>query len=257
MKTPFSAMELIPAIDLKDGRCVRLYKGDFDAQTVYDSDPIDLLKKYVALGARHVHTVDLNGARDGSQENLQIVARLARSKLAQLQVGGGVRDSIRLQALLDLGVTRVVIGSVAVKSPDTVMSWMDEYGADRIVLGFDVRIDNDDVPWLATHGWREQSTLSLWDAVERYSRAGLKHVLCTDIDRDGALTGPNCALYRQAVLRFPAVRWQASGGVSSGQDLRELSNCGVAAAISGKALLENRIDPQELRPFLPNASSPA
>ncbi len=256
MNTSNCAMELIPAIDLKDGRCVRLYKGDFDAQTVY-GDPLDVLKKYVALGARHVHIVDLNGARNGSQENLHIVARLAASKLAYFQVGGGVRESTRLQALLDLGVARVVVGSVAVQSPDTVIDWMSDYGADRIVLGLDVRIDNDDVPRLATHGWREQSTLSLWDAVERYARAGLKHVLCTDIDRDGALTGPNCALYRQAVQRFPAVRWQASGGIASGRDLRELSTCGVAAAISGKALLENRIDPQELRPFLPNASSPA
>jgi phosphoribosylformimino-5-aminoimidazole carboxamide ribotide isomerase len=250
-------MELIPAIDLKDGRCVRLYKGDFDAQTIYDSDPLDILARYVGLGARHVHVVDLNGARDGSQGNFDIVKRLIDSATAQLQVGGGVRDLARLKQLLSLGVSRVVIGSVAVNSPDLVMQWMRECGASKVVLGFDVRIDGNNVPWLATHGWKDQSTLNLWDAVERYLAAGLQHVLCTDIDRDGALTGPNKMLYAEAVKRFPSVKWQASGGIATGKDLVELNACGVAAAISGKALLENRIAPEELRPFLPNALSPA
>jgi phosphoribosylformimino-5-aminoimidazole carboxamide ribotide isomerase len=250
-------MELIPAIDLKDGRCVRLYKGDFDAQTIYNSDPLDILEKYVGLGAQHVHVVDLNGARDGSQGNFSIVKRLIDSGAAQLQVGGGVRDLARLQQLLGLGVSRVVIGSVAVNSPELVMQWMRQCGAPNVVLGLDVRIDRDNVPWLATHGWKDQSTLSLWDAVERYLSAGLQHVLCTDIERDGALTGPNTALYTEAVKRFPTIKWQASGGIATGNDLTELNACGVAAAISGKALLENRIAPEELRPFLPNALSPA
>jgi phosphoribosylformimino-5-aminoimidazole carboxamide ribotide isomerase len=129
-------------------------------------------------------------------------------------------------------------------------------GFDRLVLAFDVRIDAQGTPWLTTHGWQNQSTTSLWDAVERYAAQGFRHVLCTDISRDGALTGPNQALYREAVRRFPQIQWQASGGVAAAADLHALRDSGVAAVISGRALLENKISLEDLQPFLPNASSP-
>lgn len=249
-------MELIPAIDLKGGRCVRLFKGDFAAETVYSNEPMTVLERYHALGARRVHVVDLDGARDGTQPNRQIIAELAQRHMVKLQVGGGLRTFDRVKALLDDGVERAVVGSVAVTSPDEVMHWMTLVDSDRIVLAFDVRIDDGGVPMLTTHGWQRTSVVSLWSAVERYLNVGLKHVLCTDISRDGALSGPNIELYTHAARRFPQVQWQASGGVATGRDLTALNECGVAAVISGKAMLENRISPQELRPFLPNASSP-
>jgi len=249
-------MELIPAIDLKAGRCVRLYKGDFAAETVYSNDPAQILDRYVRLGARRVHVVDLDGARDGEQANRGVIEKLASRRDVRLQVGGGLRTLARVDALLAAGAERVVIGSVAVIRPIEVASWFAEIDASRIVLALDIRLDASGTPLLTTHGWQQTSTTSLWEAVERYSKHGLKHVLCTDIDRDGALSGPNLELYSQAVRRYPAIQWQASGGVSSGADLRALRDCGVSAVISGKAMLENKISDEELRPFLPNASSP-
>jgi phosphoribosylformimino-5-aminoimidazole carboxamide ribotide isomerase len=250
-------MELIPAIDLKEGRCVRLFKGDFDAETVYSNDPASILDRYRALGARRVHVVDLDGARDGQQPNREIIVQLAAQRVAKLQVGGGLRTFDRVRALLDSGVERAVIGSTAVTSPDDVMNWMTQIDPKKFVLAFDVRLDESGEPMLTTHGWVKTTQQVLWKAVERYLKVGLAHVLCTDIARDGALTGPNCDLYAEAVRRFPEIHWQASGGVSAASDLHALRETGVAAVISGKAMLENRITPEELRPFLPNASSPA
>jgi phosphoribosylformimino-5-aminoimidazole carboxamide ribotide isomerase len=250
-------MELIPAIDLKDGRCVRLYKGDFAAETVYSNDPTEILQRYRALGARRIHVVDLDGAKDGTQANREVVLKLAADREVKLQVGGGLRSLSRVRALLDDGVERAVVGSVAINSPDEVVEWFKQVDPTRIVLALDVRLDDAGIPMLTTHGWQQTSNVVLWNAVERFLRVGLAHVLCTDVARDGALTGPNCELYAEAVRRFPELQWQASGGVATGRDLVALRDCGVTAVISGKALLENKIPSQELRPFLPNASSPA
>ena len=249
-------MELIPAIDLKDGRCVRLFKGDFDAETVYSNDPAEILDRYRALGARRIHVVDLDGAKDGTQANRDVIVKFARDNSVKLQVGGGLRSLDRVKALLDAGVERAVIGSVAINSPEVVVSWLSEVDPTRVVLALDVRLDDSGMPMLTTHGWQQTSTMLLWTAVERFVRVGLSHVLCTDVARDGALTGPNFELYAEAVRRFPELQWQASGGVATARDLIALRECGVAAVISGKALLENKISSQELRPFLPNASSP-
>ena len=250
-------MELIPAIDLKEGRCVRLFKGDFAAETVYSNEPASVLERYRNLGAQRVHVVDLDGARDGNQPNREIIVQLAALRSARLQVGGGLRTLQRVRELLDAGVERAVIGSVAVTAPDEVAHWMTQVDPRRIVLAFDVRLDSDNVPMLATHGWQKTSSVVLWEAVERFMSSGLKHVLCTDVARDGAMTGPNCNLYAEAVRRFPELQWQASGGIANANDLATLRQCGVAAAISGKAMLENTLSAEELRPFLPNASSPA
>lgn len=248
-------MELIPAIDLKDGRCVRLFKGDFAAETVYSNDPTEILERYRALGARRIHVVDLDGAKDGTQANRDAILKLAADRSVKLQVGGGLRSLSRVQALLDSGVERAVIGSVAINSPDEVIGWLQQVDATRIVLALDVRLDAAGVPMLTTHGWQQTSGVVLWSAVERFLQSGLTHVLCTDVARDGALSGPNCELYAEAVRRFPELQWQASGGVATARDLTALRDCGVAAVISGKALLENKISSQELRPFLPNALS--
>jgi phosphoribosylformimino-5-aminoimidazole carboxamide ribotide isomerase len=247
-------MLLIPAIDLRGGRCVRLLQGRFDAETVYGTDPAEILGRYRALGAKLIHVEDLDGARQGSQGNREAIGRLAAADAqCSIQVGGGVRSRQVADELLALGVARVVIGSVAVTQPDEVAAWLRDLGPERIVLAFDVRLDAGRTPRLATHGWEQQTEASLWDAVERYVPHGLRHVLCTDVARDGALSGPNVALYAEAVRRFPGVAWQASGGVSTADDLRALAATGVASVISGRALLEGRLNAEELVPFLPAA----
>jgi phosphoribosylformimino-5-aminoimidazole carboxamide ribotide isomerase len=246
-------MQLIPSIDLRAGRCVRLMRGDFAAETRYPDEPKSLLAKYRDLGAEWLHIVDLDGARDGASGNLALIAELAAERSLKLQVGGGLRDRGAVAGMLGLGVARAVVGSAAVAQAALVRDWLHEFGAERLCLAFDVRLDADGTPRVATHGWREQSTLSLWDAVGNFAAAGLRHVLCTDVARDGTLGGPNVPLYREAVRRFPAIRWQASGGVRDLQDLAALADTDVAAAISGKALLDDLIPTEELQAFLPNA----
>jgi phosphoribosylformimino-5-aminoimidazole carboxamide ribotide isomerase len=243
-------MQLIPAIDLRDGRCVRLFQGRFDAETVYSPDPMTILEKYAALGASLVHVVDLDGARAGAQGNAEAIASLAASRCAALQVGGGIRSRDTVRRLVDAGVMRAVVGSTAVTHPGEVQAWLREFGPEAIVIAFDVRIDAAGVPLLTTHGWEQQTSTSLWDAIAGYLSHGLRHVLCTDVARDGALSGPNLELYGEAVRRFPTIAWQASGGVRDTADLHALAGAGVAAAVSGRALLEGRMQRQELEPFL-------
>jgi phosphoribosylformimino-5-aminoimidazole carboxamide ribotide isomerase len=246
-------MRLIPAIDLRGGRCVRLLKGDFAAETRYEAEPLELLARYRGYGADWLHIVDLDGARDGSGGNRRVIATLAAEPGIHLQVGGGLRNFAAVEDVLDLGAARAVVGSAALTDPEEVRRWLRHFGNGRIALAFDVRLDDAGTPCIATHGWVRQSTLSLWGAVAGFIEAGLIHVLCTDVSRDGALSGPNVALYGEAARRHPQLAWQASGGIRDARDLHALAGCGAAAAISGKALLEERIPIEELGPFLPNA----
>jgi phosphoribosylformimino-5-aminoimidazole carboxamide ribotide isomerase len=250
-------MILIPSIDLRNGRCVRLLKGNFDAETRYDLEPHELLQRYRALGASWLHVVDLDGAKDGRLANRSVIVRLASQKALLIQVGGGVRSAAVVDDLLRNGIDRVIIGSAAVEEPAEVQAWLKKYGSEKIGLAFDIRHDSQQVPRVLTRGWTRESRLTLWEAIDSYLPHGLRHVLCTDVELDGALQGPAVALYAEAVKRYPQIAWQASGGVRSAADLAALAATGSAAAISGKALLEELISPSELRPFLPNASSPA
>jgi phosphoribosylformimino-5-aminoimidazole carboxamide ribotide isomerase len=246
-------MELIPAIDLRGGRCVRLFQGDFDAETRYEVTPEALYERYADFGAAWLHVVDLDGARDGAQAHRAVIGELCGRGRLKLQVGGGLRDRATVEQTLAAGVARAVVGSLAVSDPDIVNGWLKRFGPERVAIAFDVRLGDDGVPRVATHGWKEQSALRLWDAVARYTAAGLQHVLCTDVGRDGAMTGPNLDLYIEAVRRFPAIAWQASGGIRDVRDLWALADAGVAGAVSGRALLEDRMKPEELKPFLPAA----
>ena len=246
-------MILIPSIDLRNGRCVRLLKGNFDAETRYDLEPHELMQRYRALGATWLHVVDLDGAKDGQLANRSVIVRLASQKALLVQVGGGVRSTEVVDDLLRNGIDRVIVGSAAVEQPAEVQGWFKKYGAERIGLAFDIRHDVANVPRVLTRGWTKESKLTLWEAIESYLPHGLKHVLCTDVELDGALQGPAVALYAEAVKRYPQIAWQASGGVRSAADLAALAATGSAAAISGKALLEELIKPAELAPFLPNA----
>lgn len=245
-------MNLIPAIDLRDGRCVRLLKGDFARETRYPVDPVELAVRYRDLGATWLHVVDLDGAKRGEPVNLTLIARMQAAAGVSVQLGGGIRTQASLEAALAVAA-RVVIGSLAVSDPVLVTSWLSEFGPERLTLALDVRIDAAGTPLIATHGWTQASTLSLADAIDRYAVAGLRHVLCTDIDRDGAMTGPNAGLYRDCVARWPGIAFQASGGVRDLRDLEALTAAGVAATVSGKALLEGSLKPEEIGPFLRGA----
>jgi phosphoribosylformimino-5-aminoimidazole carboxamide ribotide isomerase len=249
-------MILIPSIDLRNGRCVRLLKGDFDQETRYDLEPHELLQRYRALGASWLHVVDLDGAKDGRLANRSVIVRLASQKALLIQVGGGVRSKAVVDDLLRNGIDRVIVGSAAVEKPADVQAWLKQYGAEKIGLAFDIR-QVGGVPRVLTRGWTKESKLTLWEAIDSYLPHGLKHVLCTDAELDGAMLGPAVALYQEFTKRYPDLQLQASGGVRNAADLHALAAVGSAAAISGKALLEEAIKPVELRPFLPNASSPA
>lgn len=239
-------MLLIPAIDLRGGRVVRLYQGDFGTETRYEYSPRELLDKYRALGAPWVHVVDLDGARDGVLANREVILDLVAQSGLKLQVGGGIRSAEVIEDLISSGIERVVVGSAAVERPDEVIGWTSRFGVDRICLALDVRHDDKGEPQVRTRGWKSATAISLWEALGLYPAAAVRHVLCTDIERDGALTGPNLHLYRDAVGRFPRIAWQASGGVRDAADLQALAKIGVAAAVSGKALLEERIRPEDL-----------
>jgi phosphoribosylformimino-5-aminoimidazole carboxamide ribotide isomerase len=245
-------MKLMPAIDLRDGRCVRLLKGDFEQETRYAVDPVALAEQYGSLGAQWLHVVDLDGAKRGEPVNLPLIRRMQEAAGISVQVGGGIRTRASLELALAVA-ERAVVGSLAVSDPDLVASWLTEFGPERLTLALDVRLTEDGTPLIATHGWTRASTLTLAAAIERFAAAGLEHVLCTDIDRDGALSGPNVELYRECASRWPSIAFQASGGVRGAADLAALAEAGAAATVSGKALLEGRLTAEEIRPFLRGA----
>ena len=233
-------MIIYPAIDLRGGRVVRLTAGRFDQETSYGDDPVAVARGFAAAGARWLHVVDLDGAKDPAQRQTALVARLARESGLAMQTGGGIRRAEQMQALLDAGAARVIIGSLAVSDPTLVAGWFERFGSERLVLALDARADTQGVFRLATAGWQQTSALTVAELVARYLPHGLRHVLCTDIGRDGKLTGPNTVLHVGLRTRFPAVQWQASGVVASLADLRGLKSAHLAGAIVGRALYENK-----------------
>ncbi len=241
-------MRVIPAIDLKGGKCVRLFKGDFERTTEYSDDPVAMGHAFAEFSTTDLHVVDLDGARSGAQANHSLISQMTRDLDLDIQLGGGIRDSETLRHWLDAGVRRCVIGSLAVTEPDLVKSWLVQVGADRIVLALDVAID-DGVPLVTTHGWTRPSDTSVFECIEDYRDLGLRHVLCTDVSRDGAMAGPNIGLYRDILARFPHIELQASGGIRHLQDLEDLRAAGLPAAITGRALLDGKITAAEIASF--------
>jgi phosphoribosylformimino-5-aminoimidazole carboxamide ribotide isomerase len=232
-------MIILPAMDLIGGQAVRLQQGRFDAVTTYPTEPLEALRQFAAAGASWAHIVDLDGAKAGRPVQADLICELARSAPLHLQVAGGYRDRDQIARVMDAGVARVVIGSLAVRRPDLVREWIDHFGPDRITLSLDVRLI-DGVPMVATAGWTEDSGISLWDVASQFPNA--RHILVTDIGRDGMLKGPNFALYEEIAERLPNLKVQASGGVSGLADLERLCTDG---AIVGKALWEGRIALEE------------
>lgn len=243
-------MNIIPAIDLQEGKCVRLYQGDFDKSTEYSNDATAVAQEFQAMGFENLHIVDLDGAKLGEQKNRGIVAAIATQSDLDIQLGGGIRDRETVADWLAGGVSRCVIGSLAVNVPNTVKGWLAEFGPDHIVLALDVRLDHNNRPMLATHGWTQTSEIDLWQCIDSYLETGVQHVLCTDVSRDGAMSGPNLDLYREFIERYPSLSLQASGGVRHVGDLNALSELGAPAAITGRALLDGQIKTEELGPYL-------
>jgi phosphoribosylformimino-5-aminoimidazole carboxamide ribotide isomerase len=246
-------VNIIPAIDLREGQCVRLYQGKFDRQTNYNKDPVLLARAYKTLGFDELHIVDLDGARSGRQQNREIISTIVDTSNLTIQLGGGIRAQSQLESWLNAGVARVVIGTLAIAKSRLVREWLGSFGPEKIVLALDVTVDPDGTPRVATHGWTQSAELTLWRCIDGFIPAGLRHVLCTDISRDGALTGPNLELYAQLIDKYPGILLQASGGVRSIDDLNALRNIGARAAISGRALLDGRITAREIGTFLPAA----
>ncbi len=231
---------IFPAIDLIDGKCVRLYKGDFDQRTDYAMSPVDMARQFAAEGAEWIHIVDLDGAKNQASEQSGIIIEIAQKSGLKVQTGGGLRHLETIKNLLAQDIERVVIGSLAISDPKRVQSWMVELGPEKIVLALDVNIDADGIPYPAKHGWLEKSDQSLWDVIEAYQDSGLKTILVTDIAKDGVLQGANVNLYRSIQARYPGLDLITSGGVGELSDVRDLKALSPHGVIIGKALYENR-----------------
>jgi len=231
---------IIPALDLIEGKVVRLHQGDYGQQRDYGSDPLPRLEDYEAQGAEVLHLVDLTGAKDPAARQIPLLTTLLAGVNVPVQVGGGIRTRDDVEALLNAGATRVVVGSTAVKDPEEVKSWFKQYGPEAIVLALDVRIDANNRKEVAISGWQETAGVTLEEVIEQFLPVGLKHVLCTDISRDGTLSGSNVELYREVSARFPTVAFQSSGGIGSLDDVAALNGCGAKGVIVGRALLEGK-----------------
>lgn len=234
-------MNIIPAIDLYNGKVVRLKQGDFADPTFYMRDPLELIQEYEEGGFARVHVVDLSGAEQGQMQQEKLLQKLCAKSKIKIQVGGGLRNIEQIERLFDAGVDRVVIGSLSVDDPARVQQWLKKWGPERIVIAIDVLLQSD-VPIVMTRGWKENTSLSLSSLLSLYADSGLENVLCTDIERDGLLQGPNVELYAQLVKDYSAITWIASGGVSNMDDLRTLNAVGLQNVVVGKALYEQRLN---------------
>ena len=234
-------IELIPAIDIIDGKCVRLTQGDYSSQKVYNENPVEVAREFADYGIRRLHIVDLDGAKSQHVVNLQVVEQIRSATDLVIDFGGGVKSDADLQKAFDAGADMVTIGSLAVKQPETFLRWLDIFGASRIILGADVRNG-----LISINGWQEEEGEQLIPFVRKYEEKGVVQVLCTDISKDGMLQGPAIELYRQVLSSFPDLHLIASGGVSSIDDIKALDEAGVPAVVFGKAIYEGKIKLSDL-----------
>ncbi|MFQ1017427.1 1-(5-phosphoribosyl)-5-[(5-phosphoribosylamino)methylideneamino]imidazole-4-carboxamide isomerase [Gilliamella sp. BG7] len=236
---------IIPALDLIDGSVVRLHQGDYKQKRDYGNDPLLRLQDYEKQGAKLLHLVDLTGAKDPQKRQILLIQNLINGVQIPVQVGGGIRTEKDIQSLLSAGAARIVIGSTAIKQPELVKQWFSKYGAERLVLALDVRIDNQGDKYVAIHGWQEDSCQTLEQVIDDYLPYGLRHVLCTDISKDGTLSGSNVKLYQEISRKYPQIAFQASGGIGQLSDVKALKDSGVKGVIVGRALLEEKFTVQE------------
>ena len=238
-------IELVPAIDLIEGKCVRLTQGDYDTQKIYNEDPLEVAKQFADNGIRRLHLVDLDGARMGHIVNYRVLERLATRTSLIIDFGGGLKEEGDLEIAFESGAQQVTGGSVAVKDPDRFTAWIQKFGSERILLGADAKEKK-----IAINGWKETTDLELIPFIQSYYHKGITQVICTDIACDGMLQGPSIALYEEILDALPNLTLIASGGVSSVADIERLQEAGIPAVIFGKAIYEGRIKLKDLLPFM-------
>jgi phosphoribosylformimino-5-aminoimidazole carboxamide ribotide isomerase len=229
-------MQLIPAIDLIDGKCVRLTEGNYNQKTIYNENPLTVAQEFEAHGLKRLHLVDLDGAKAGKVINYDVLEKIAKYTSLEIDFGGGIKTEQDVQKVLDFGAKFVSVGSIAVKNKPLLLAWLEKFGADKILLGADVREEK-----IAISGWLENTDLNIFDFLATYTQAGITQVFCTDISKDGKLQGTATELYQKILAQFPTLHLIASGGVTTLTDLDDLQKAGCSGAIIGKAIYENRI----------------
>lgn len=234
-------MRIIPAIDIIDGKCVRLTQGDYNQKKVYNENPLDVAKEFEAAGLKYLHLVDLDGAKRGTVVNSHVVQAICNHTSLQVDFGGGVKKADDIKQLLEYGVKQVNLGSIAVKEPEKVLEWLAVFGADKIILSADVRNEQ-----IAINGWQENAAINIIDFIDPYTQKNLEYVVCTDISTDGMLSGPNLSLYKKIQTSFPGLKVIASGGVSGISDVIALKQMDVDGVIIGKAIYEGKVTLDEI-----------
>lgn len=238
-------IELIPAIDIIDGKCVRLTKGEYSSQKTYNQNPLDIAKQLEDIGVKRLHMVDLDGAKSKHIVNHKTLEAVASSTSLIIDFGGGIKSDADIHTAFEAGASMVTIGSIASTSPDIFLGWLNEYGAERIILGADVRNGK-----ISINGWKEDGKYELFDFLDNYISKGISNVLCTEISRDGMLGGPATELYKKIMNRYPDINLIASGGVSGMRDIEELSESGIPSVVFGKALYEGKIKMSDIEKWL-------
>jgi phosphoribosylformimino-5-aminoimidazole carboxamide ribotide isomerase len=239
-------MEIIPAIDVIEGKCVRLSQGDYDTKKVYNESPVEVAKEFENAGITRLHMVDLDGAKQGKIVNLKTLEPVASQTKLKIDFGGGIKTTEDVRSVLNAGATFFNIGSIAVKQPEIVQGWIEQFGADKILLGADVKDEN-----IMINGWQQSANLNIYNYINAYIMKGIKNIFCTDISKDGLLQGTSTELYKKILEAFPQLNLIASGGVSVIDDVDELNTIGCSGVIIGKALYEGRIQLLQLKKYLP------
>lgn len=237
-------MQIIPAIDIIDGKCVRLTQGDYGQKTIYNENPLEVAKEFEAAGLKRLHLVDLDGAKAGTVKNWKVLESIAANTSLVIDFGGGIKKEEDVTIVFNSGAALATIGSLAVKNETLFVQWLQQFGADKFLLGADVKDEK-----IAVGGWLETTEINIYDFIKKYIGHGVKQIFCTDVSKDGKLEGPSTVLYQNIITRFPDLYFIASGGVSSIADLNDLERIGCSAAIVGKAIYENRISLDELKTF--------
>src|SRR6476620_3642601 len=236
------ALEIIPAIDIIDGKCVRLTHGDYNQKTVYNEFPLEVAKKFEDAGLKRLHLVDLDGAKAGAVKNWKVLEAIAGKTSLVIDFGGGIKTESDVEIVFNSGGALATVGSVAVKNEDELVEWLLKFGAEKFLLGADVKNEK-----ITVSGWQEETQISVYDFIQKYIDHGIEQIFCTDVSKDGKLEGPAVDLYKNIISKFPELFFIASGGVSSVDDLKRLQEIGCRGAIVGKAIYENRITLDELR----------
>ncbi len=240
-------IEIVPAIDIIDGKCVRLTKGEYETKKVYDCKPAEMARAYSNCGVKRIHLVDLDGAKTGTPSNLQTLEEVAANFEGEIEWGGGLKDMAAIDSALNAGATHCVIGSVAALHPEMFAQWLESFTGEKLILGADVRGVS-----IAVKGWLEQAPIDIVELIEKLLPSGLKSVICTDISRDGMLAGASVELYTMLQNRFKTICFTASGGIGSMNDIKELNRIGMPKVIVGKAIYENRISLKEIEQWSRN-----